>query len=247
MAEEKKTVKQTSAKSTKTQSTAKKTATKPKPKEPAKQTKSESKIDVRVFAVPERKDNVKKLQEALNIPDENIVWDNDHKGILPTAKKVWSLKTDKPFVMVMNDDAVICKDFMKYVEKIISLHPNHIVSLFPWQFRKRKQVRNRPRPTPYILTKEVMGLAVIMKTEYIKPCLDSWTDDFADDVNITRWAKENDIPILTTLPSIVQHGDYASTKGVEFEQIQTDFFNPDPKDENWDDGYVTAWSNVVAG
>lgn len=241
MSEEKQTVKKTTTK-------AKTTSTKTAAKTTKKDDNGISKlIDIRIFAVPERKDNVKVLQKALQIPDGNIIWDNNHEGILPTARKVWSLKTDKPFVMVMNDDAEICKDFIKYAEKTISLHPDHVVSLFPWQFRKRKQVRNRARRSPYILTKEVMGLAVIMKKEYIKPCLDYWTDDLADDVNITKWATDNGIPILTTLPSIVQHVGDTSTKGEEFEVIRTEFYDPDPKDENWDDGYVTAWSNVIAG
>ena len=92
-----------------------------------------------------------------------------------------------------------------------------------------------------------MGLAVIMKKEYIKPCLESWSNEFGDDVNITRWANANGIPILTTLPSIIQHIGEESFNDPTRIIGRTEFFNPDPKDENWDDGFVTSWSNVIAG
>lgn len=222
-------------KSTKGQSAAQK---------PKKQESSKL-IDVRMFAVPEREEWAKNIQKILKIPDDHIVWDKEHVGVLPTARKTWEMETDKPFVMVMNDDAELCKGFMKYCEKIVEHFPNHIISLFPYQFRTRRQVRNRPRKSPYILTKEVMGLAVIMKSEYVKPCLDFWDERFGDDVNIGRWARAYGIPVITTLPSIIQHiGD--DSVNVPGRVIgRTDFFDPDPKDVDWDNDFVTNWPNVV--
>lgn len=250
MAQEKKT--EESAKKTTKQNSAKQTSAKTK-KTPSntKTTKAEKPkdisvlIDIRMFAVPERKEMVEKNQKILSIPDDHIVWDEKHEGVLASAKKAWGIKTDKPYVMVLNDDVELCNDFITYCEKIVNVHPDAVISLFPSQFRRRNQVRNRERTSPYISTNEVFGLAVIMKTDYVKQCLDSWSNDVGDDVNITHWANENGIQIITTLPSIVQHiGDESiqdPTRGV----VRTDFFNPDPKDVNWDDNYITAWSNVL--
>ena len=227
--------------------TTKKATTKsaPKSEAPKKEGGISDLIDIRIFAVPERKEWAERNQKLLKIPDDHMIWDKEHIGVIPTAKKAWLIETKKPFVMVMNDDAEICKDFIKYCEKIITLHPDHIISLFPFQFRTRRQVRNKARRSPYIATTEVMGLGVIMKKEYIKTCLDSWDEKFGDYVNITRWAIANEIPILTTLPSIIQHIGDDSIQDPLRTIGRTDFFDPDPVNENWDDGFVTAWSNVV--
>lgn len=203
-------------------------------------------IDIRIFTVPEREEMAQKNQEILGVPDDHVVIDKNHEGALPTARKAWSIKTDSPFVMVMNDDVELCNDFMKYCEKIITLHPDDVISLFSYKLRKRKSVRQRARRTPYVRTNEVMGQAVIMKKEYIEPCLAYWKDDFSDDVNISRWANDNKIPILTTLPTIIQHIGDDSVIDPERKIGRSDFYNPDPKDENWDDGYVNALSNVIA-
>lgn len=232
--------------------TTKKTASQTKAKTDTKNSKTtastkntEGNIDVRIIAVPERKDLVNKNKNILKLPDENIVWDTKHIGCVQTAKKAWCIETDKPFVLVMADDAELCNDFMVYCEKIAQVHPDKIISFFPNQFKKRNQVRNRKRRSPYISTREASGLAIMMKTEYVKQCIETWDEAFCDDTNISRWAKANNIPIITTLPSLVQHIGDESIHDPTREVGRTDFFNPDPKNENWDDGFVTSWSNVV--
>lgn len=235
--------KQTSAKTEKKPTTT--TKTKAKTETQSKKA-NKSLIDVRIFTVPEREEMARKNQEILGLDDDHIILDKNHDGALATAKKAWSMKTDAPFVMVMNDDVELCKDFMKYCEKIITLHPDDVVSLFSYKLRKRKQVRQRARRTPYVRTDEVMGQAVIMKSEYVSQCLAYWSDDLSDDANIGRWANDHQIPILTTLPCIVQHIGDDSVIDPERKIGRSDFYNPDPKDENWDDAYVTAFSNVKA-
>lgn len=235
--------KNTTTKKSESKSKAKTATKSEKPKTETK--KIDGNVDVRIIAVPERKDFVKKNQEILKLPATNIVWDKEHVGCVYTAKKAWCIETDKPFVLVMADDAELCKDFMMYCEKIIQVHPEKIISFFPNQFRKRNQVRNRERRSPYVSTREASGLAIMMKTDYIKPCLETWDMSIGDDVNITRWAKNNDIQIITTLPSLVQHIGDESVHDTTRSIGRTYFFNPDPKHENWDDGFVTSWSNVV--
>ena len=230
--------------SAKPKATPKKKPTAEKPKAESKK-KEIPKIDVRIFAVPERKEFVKANQEALDIPDDRIVWDEKHEGAFQSAQKAWSIQTESPFIMVMNDDVELCDDFMKYCEMIVDLHPDSIISLFPSQFRTRKKVRNRARKSPYVLTKEAIGIALIMKKEFVKACLESWTDDISDDANITRWAKNEGVPIITTLPSLVQHIGDDSIIDPKRAVGRTDFFVKNPSGVDWSNSYISAWSNVV--
>ena len=204
------------------------------------------KIDIRIFGVPERWQNIARTVDILSIKPDRIIIDTNHNGCIPTAKKAWSIPTDKPYVMVMADDAELCSNFTYYLEKIIDLFPDEIVSLFPIQFCGVDPKGNNPKESPYVSTIYVSGLATIMPTKFVKPCIDSWRDDIrGDDTNIQMWAKANDIPIITTLPSIVQHiGDdsvFDSSRRIG----RTIYYSEDPSYMDWDNRYVTSWTNII--
>jgi len=244
---ETKTTKQTKPKTTTKPkaSAAKKTD---KPKEPKLEAvkKAVPKIDARIFAVKERKEWVETNQKALGIDDDHIIWDEKHEGATATARKAWGLKTESPYIMVLNDDVELCDDFMKYCEVMVDTHPDSIISLFPFQFRKRKMVRNRARRSPYITTKNAIGMGIIMKKEYVEPCLASWKSDLSDDVNITNWAHDESITILTTLPSTIQHIGDDSVIDSDRKVGRTDFFKKNLSDIAWDNDFINSWSNVVS-
>ena len=203
-------------------------------------------ISVRVFGVPERIDNIKTIQRMLSLDDSHIFIDYEHKGCLWNAKRAWKLKTDKPFVMVLQDDVELCDNFLYYCNIITGLHPTKIISLFPLQFRYSHDVSKIPTVSPYISTSVLSGCGIIMKSDWVEDCISSWSNDIkGDDTNIQKWADSVGIPILTTIPAILQHKDYDSVFNSERKLGGTVFYSKNPTGVNWRNGYVNCWTNVI--
>lgn len=206
-------------------------------------------IDVRIMGVPERIEHIKKMQEVLDIDDNHVFIDEDHLGCVANARRAWGYPTDKEYVMVLQDDVEFCNDFPLYCERIIKTHPDAIISLFPYQFRRLRNVHTiNPffkMKTPYITTKDLSGQGIIMKASYVKPCLDYWDDSInGDDVNINRWATKNNIRVLTTIPATLQHQDVVSAFNPERNVGSTTLFCDDVSDVDWETKEYELWSNV---
>lgn len=200
-------------------------------------------VDIRIFGVPERIENINKTKMALSVPDENIIIDYNHDGVLTTARKAWLKDTDRRFVLVLQDDIELCKDFMKYCCQILTVHPNEIIGLC--SMIQRRHVRKVQTVSPYVSIGFVAAPAIVMPTDYVKPCVESWEDSaLGDDMNIIKWAKENNITMLTIIPSIVQHIGFQSVFNPERNLGGTDFYSDDPSDINWSNGFVTPFTNI---
>lgn len=203
-------------------------------------------IDIRIFGVPERMDMIRRNQELLGLPDDRIILDPEHNGCLPTAKRCWALEPAGEHVLVLADDVLLCYHFTDYLERIVRAHPDEIIGLFPIQFPDRRHVSRFPVRSPYVETKMLSGAAIMMRAEYVKPCLAFWKDErIGDDTNIQAWAKHEGIQILTTLPATLNHIGFVSVHDPSRSLGGTEFFRADPSDANWDDPYVTPWTNVV--
>ena len=203
-------------------------------------------VDIRIIGVPERMDNIMQTKELLNVKDENIFIDEYHLGLLQNAGKAWLKPTDATHVMVLQDDIILCNSFLYYCEKIVSMFGELIISLFPIQFINRKVVGRLPIQSPYILTNELSGCGIIMKREYIYPCVLSWSDElYGDDVNIQAWAKRNLIGIITTIPSLIQHIGIQSVFDNSRSIGSFWDFREDPSEVDWDNKYVTNWANII--
>ena len=199
------------------------------------------------MSVPERLTYLEPLKSTLGISDDKIIIDTKHLGVIPTAKKAWLLPTDKEYTMVLNDDILLCDGFLGICERIIKAMPNAIISLFPMQFQSSTSIRTGSKPTisPYVTADVLSGVGIIMPTKYARPCVESWVPNaICDDRSIEQWAKRNQIPIITTLPAILQHiGDLSFFNPGRL-PIRTDFFEKEPV-ADWDSTYVTSWTNLI--
>lgn len=202
-------------------------------------------VDIRIFGVPERMDMIRRNQGLLGLPDDRIVLDPEHNGCLPTAKRCWGLPAEADHVLVLPDDVLLCYHFTDYLERIVRAHPDAVIGLFPIQFPDRRHVSRFPTRSPYVETKTLSGAGILMRADYIEPCLASWHSEGGDDANIQRWAEREGIQVLTTLPAILNHIGFVSIHDPSRSLGCTEFFRADPSDANWDDPYVTPWTNVV--
>lgn len=205
-----------------------------------------SKASIRIFGVPERIDCIRENQKRLGIPDELVFIDEEHEGCIPTAKRAWSYPTDKEYVMVLQDDIELCDNFLKYVNMMIDAQPDAIISCFHLGITRRASVNRIPTVSPYVGVKDVSGQAIIMKSEYVQPCIEAWKDEIkGDDTNITAWANENNIRIITTLPMTVQHLGIKSVFDPSRSLGMSEFYDKNPVDAAWDNGYVTNVTNIL--
>ena len=206
-----------------------------------------SRIDIRIMGVPERLSYIKSLKSILGTPSDKIIIDTEHLGVIPTAKRAWLLPTDKEYTMVLNDDVLLCDGFLEICERIVVAMPNAIISLFPIQFQSSTSIRTGCKPTvsPYVAADVLSGVGIIMPTKYARPCIESWVPNAkCDDRSIEQWAKKNRIPIITTLPAILQHiGDLSFFNPGRL-PIKTDFFEKNPV-ADWDNTYVTSWTSLI--
>ena len=203
-------------------------------------------VSIRIFGVPERMDWIVENQTKLRLPDENVFIDYEHEGCVPSARKAWLKETNKPFTMVLTDDVELCDDFQYCARAIVTTHPDDIISLFPIQFMHACDTHFIQGGSPYIATNMLSGCGIIMRTDYVRPCLDSWDPEInGDDVNIRMWAEKNKIGIITTIPATIQHIGDKSVHDASRSIGRTDFYSKTPLHANWYDGYVTSWTNVV--
>lgn len=204
-------------------------------------------IDIRIFGVPERMERIRELQRQLNIPDGKVVIDNNHEGVIATAKKVWLLPTDKSHVMVLQDDVELCDGFTEICEKIVKTHPDVIFSALSCDFYNQS-VFNRygmPKNSPYICVDNITAQCIIMPNRYIKPCINAWKDEIrGDDTNISYWANHNNIKMFISIPAIVQHVGVNSVFSPGKTWELSDVYCKTPS-ANWETKYYNNFTNFI--
>lgn len=201
-------------------------------------------LDIRIFGVEERMSNIDLLRSQLP-PSATVIIDTDHDGIIPTAKFSWLLPTTSSHIMVLNDDVELCDGFVEVCTRMINTHPCCVFSLFSFLFMDGERTRRGgfPKISPYVEVNQVSGLGVIIPTNLVHSCINSWSPDAKhDDTAICNWALNSNIRILTTLPGVVQHLDFPSTVG--HPPLVSTVFNKHPE-ANWESTYITNWSNIT--
>lgn len=183
------------------------------------------KLDIKIYGTTKRKEQILKNKEILNLSD------NDVFMIEPDGKWPWVL-TKKAFTqpipegvthrLVLQDDAELCPDFLKYANEIINTRPDDVFFLVALDYQERYDcVENLE--SPYVkLNMMVQGCAIIMPVKYINRCFNDLVTMYPgisigephEDTAIIMWCNRNKIPVTTTVPSIVQHiGDHSSLFG----------------------------------
>lgn len=132
-------------------------------------------------------------------------------------------------VLVIQDDAVVCRNFGEAVFKIIAAHPTEVVSLFVGGLRNRTtrdftMALGRGDRYANIYFRDIHHVvAVLWPAPLAKFFLDwSRTNDIpgmprprSDDAVFGTWARKTRNRILCTVPSLVQHpDDVRSTVGL---------------------------------
>lgn len=189
------------------------------------------------MAHPSRKKNVEQILTALSLPETVVYWDDRKYGgdAMYTAKKAWTspIPCGCTHRLVIQDDIEVCDGFLEIAEKVAEKYTTQIVSFFHCE-----QYSNELR---YVYTNMLWGCAIMMPIQQIIECWDyiehiqerPWFKNAQDIIRyddncIVAWAAENQIPIINTVPSLVQHIGNDSLVGTKEIRIAQDFIKSPP-------------------
>lgn len=194
-------------------------------------------IDIRLMAHPSRRDNVMKILSQLSLSEDIVVWDDRNHGgdAMYTAQKAWTLPIPDGCThrLVLQDDIEICDGFLDIVNVVAKKHSSQVISFFHCEEYDEK---NR-----YVNTGRLWGCAVMIPTHLIKDCWEyikhipeePWCTKpelvMPHDTDcIMLWTVKDNIPIINTVPSLVQHIGDDSLVGCKEKRISKDFVKLPP-------------------
>ena len=202
------------------------------------------KCDVKIMAVKPRRKMVLAMCDKLGLSeDECVIYDDrpNGGGTYYTCRKAWSapMPDDVTHRIVLQDDLALCNDFMQIADRMVTAHPDVFFTLFC----PRVHFEDRLPESPYLIVKgyNTWGQGIILPREYIKKVMrfsdeELGTDFQWDDGQYAWYAKENSIPIMTTVPSLLQHlCPTESTLGYNNKNKVSKVWNgEDISGENWE-------------
>lgn len=206
------------------------------------------KCDIKIMAVKPRRNMVLKMLEKMGLEEEDTVIYDDRPsggGTLYTCRKCWEAPVPDGVThrLVLQDDLLLCNDFVSIINRIVNVQPDFIFSLYC----SRVSLEERSPKTPYMIIKGVnaWGQGMLMPVQHIKPMFEfadrELGKDFPYDDGIYIWyAREVGIPIATTIPSTIQHlCPTESTLGFNNrKKISKVWIGEDISDYNWESPLV---------
>lgn len=172
-----------------------------------------NKVDIKIMAVKPRRNMVLKMCEQMGLKEEDTVIYDDRPnggGTLYTCRKCWEAPVPDGVThrLVLQDDVLLCDNFVSIMNKIVNVHPEFIFTLFCPRLRFEHAVAE----SPYIIIKgwNTWGPGNMMPVKYIKPMFDFVDSELGadfpfDDGIYSWWAKREKVYIASTIPSTVQH------------------------------------------
>jgi len=170
------------------------------------------KYSVSIMAHPSRKKYVSYLKGKLG--DIPVAYDKGG-GLWETCKKAWSFYNQSAdYHLVVQDDAIICKNFYNRLEKHLKKQKGNALSLYVGRRREFKNMSMDKiimisEPEGGFLTSGLSwGVAVCLPTYLIKEMIafgDRRKSIKQDDTKISKFLKKKRIKTFYTVPTLVDH------------------------------------------
>lgn len=172
-------------------------------------------ISIKIVGVREREYMIDEMNRQLQLPAGDIIYDERPGGgyAFPILKKAWldPFAEGETHRIVLNDDLELCDDFINICNQIAKAQPNSIVSFFSTYFNSSYCDQEIQKlQTPYVRHDVgIFGCAIMMPKNVAIECME-YTNNYYPDIKFesrafTQFARERGIPIITTLPGLVQH------------------------------------------
>jgi hypothetical protein len=160
------------------------------------------KVSYSIMAHPKRKEWAEKLAKKLNCP---IYWDTDNK-VWSTCKGAWKLADPKAtHHCVIQDDAILSKNFKILSKKFIKQHPNTAINFY---YGEKSNEADEVMEQGYLVKKQnAWGVAICLPTEWIDEMIRFGNGYYAwqDDVKIKHFLISKGYKTTFALPSLVDH------------------------------------------
>jgi hypothetical protein len=175
-----------------------------------------SKLAVAIMAVPERAARVAKLLRHLDLPDSCVTWDHNHDGHMANWWRAVDLaaQNNPSHVLILEDDAEPCADFLPAVRRLTTRYPGRILSFFTAQAPATPAAFNTLVLVPHY--RQLSDVAVTYPLAWLQDLRrdfnarhselqqTTWQLNFgADEVRAKLRPRQQ---VWVTVPSLVQHG-----------------------------------------
>ena len=135
---------------------------------------------------------------------------SQNKSFCYEVSKAWEqfdASNARGWSMLIQDDVEPCGNFVDIVEQIMVAHPNTIFSFFPYYYMDKTVEVDLENP--FWEVEIVSGCCIAVPNKYIGEMVQYMRRQkylsCGEDLVIGWFASDNKIPILTSIPSLVQH------------------------------------------
>ncbi|MGN9787645.1 hypothetical protein ACTMTF_39905 [Nonomuraea sp. ZG12] len=182
------------------------------------------KVSVAIMHHPARAHLVDALVRACLPLVARVVTDPEPAGVrspLRTAKRAWAAVGEgATHHLVIQDDALLCDGFAAQVQAAVAARPRHVVALYSdWNSPQNSYLVRRAAAAgaawaPLSRTDWAPAVALLMPADrarelaaYLAPIPDEVIDD---DELIAQFCRERRLPMLATVPHLVEKGNVES-------------------------------------
>lgn len=161
-----------------------------------------------IIGVRERIENIKLLCKDLSVNDSNVFYDDNSEGpLMSVIRGLKEFKNKDSHILILQDDACLCNNFLQKCDIIINTHPTKVIGLFPYDFLDKK-INPIQSDSPYYGLKILSGVGIIFPTIYADKFIEYcsvYGDCWMDDLTLRNFCLCNQIKMIQTIPALVQH------------------------------------------
>lgn len=163
---------------------------------------------VSVMAHPKRKAWAEALAKQLGAP---IYFDTNNK-VWDTCKGAWRLHGEEPYHLVVQDDAILCKDFKQEVTTLLK-KTKRLNAAYQLYYGNHKNINvpallKEAGTKGYVIRDQcAWGVAIMLPTHLIADMIKFGDSYYAwqDDTKITYFLKSKGIKTVFPIPCLVDH------------------------------------------
>lgn len=196
--------------------------------------------NIKIFSCLQREKMARTLCGRLMLTAGDIIFDSrssQNQSFCYEVSMAWEwfdVSNLSGWSMLIQEDCEICDGFIDIVGQIMTAHPNTIFSFFPYYYMDKTVTVDKDNP--FWEAEIVSGCCVAVPNKYICEMIQYMRRQkhlsCGEDLVIGWFAHENKIPILTTIPAIIQHIGDVSVIDPSKPIRRTQYFERDPV-ANW--------------
>lgn len=158
-------------------------------------------FSIAIIHHPSRAHLIPKLVEQLK---EYAIYTDHGWGLVENSKQAWkNYDKDKDFHLVLDDDSILCKDFLNRTEKV--LKDKSVIYSLHWGQREipMPDVKDGLFPAYAVFYGNALAIPTNRIDDMFEHCKDIACNAF--DERIASWIRFNRILVMTPIPCLVEH------------------------------------------